>query len=250
MGEPIATAVVEPNFLVREGLIRILRAPRFRVVSSTALIDASVLDILTRHERVLVVFSSGLEYESVVKQIALFRERHLTGRVAVLADRYEPSDVLSAFKAGANAYFDESTTYDAFLKSLELLMLGETLMPANVLPFLFAEGGRTVPHEIQVNAEALHDASPLLSEQEKRILRYLVEGESNKMIARKIDIAEATVKVHIKAILRKIRVQNRTQAAVWAMNKSRVDSSINGSQNGRDRSRNSRLQTITRPEIQ
>ena len=38
------------------------------------------------------------------------------------------------------------------------------------------------------------------------------------MIARKIDIAEATVKVHIKAILRKIRVQNRTQAAVWAMN--------------------------------
>jgi len=232
MGEPIATAVVEPNFLVREGLIRILRAPRFRVVSSTALIDASVLDILARHERVLVVFSSGLEYESVVKQIALFRERHLTGRVAVLADRYEPSDVLSAFKAGANAYFDESTTYDAFLKSLELLMLGETLMPAGVLPFLFAEGGRAVPHEIKVNAEALtkvlHDEAPLLSEQEKRILHYLVEGESNKMIARKIDIAEATVKVHIKAILRKIRVQNRTQAAVWAMNNGRLDSAING----------------------
>ena len=48
------------------------------------------------------------------------------------------------------------------------------------------------------------------------------------MIARKIDIAEATVKVHIKAILRKIRVQNRTQAAVWAMNNGRLDSAING----------------------
>ena len=49
-------------------------------------------------------------------------------------------------------------------------------------------------------------------------MRGLIEGESNKSIARKIDIAEATVKVHVKAILRKIRVQNRTQAAIWGMN--------------------------------
>jgi DNA-binding CsgD family transcriptional regulator len=53
---------------------------------------------------------------------------------------------------------------------------------------------------------------------EKRILLCLVEGDSNKVIARKSDIAEATVKVHIKAILRKIQVQNRTQAAVWGIN--------------------------------
>jgi len=58
----------------------------------------------------------------------------------------------------------------------------------------------------------------------------LIEGESNKVIARKIDIAEATVKVHIKAILRKIRVQNRTQAAIWAMsNASYISSKSNGS---------------------
>ena len=50
------------------------------------------------------------------------------------------------------------------------------------------------------------------------ILRCIIEGNSNKCIARKIDIAEATVKVHVKAILRKIRVQNRTQAAIWGIN--------------------------------
>jgi two-component system, NarL family, nitrate/nitrite response regulator NarL len=49
-------------------------------------------------------------------------------------------------------------------------------------------------------------------------MRCLINGDSNKAIARKIDITEATVKVHIKAILRKIRVHNRTQAAIWAMN--------------------------------
>ena len=59
---------------------------------------------------------------------------------------------------------------------------------------------------------------PKLSPREMAILRHLIEGNSNKSIARKIDIAEATVKVHVKAILRKIRVQNRTQAAIWGMN--------------------------------
>jgi two-component system nitrate/nitrite response regulator NarL len=65
-----------------------------------------------------------------------------------------------------------------------------------------------------------------LSTQEKRILRYLVDGSSNKVIARKIDIAEATVKVHVKAILRKIRVHNRTQAAVWAINNNSFISTV------------------------
>src|SRR5204863_8745959 len=60
--------------------------------------------------------------------------------------------------------------------------------------------------------------APQLSPREKAILRCLIEGDSNKCIARKIDIAEATVKVHVKAILRKIRVHNRTQAAIWGVN--------------------------------
>ena len=60
-------------------------------------------------------------------------------------------------------------------------------------------------------------------------MHCLIEGDSNKSIARKIDIAEATVKVHVKAILRKIRVQNRTQAAIWGMNNGSLVRTINGS---------------------
>ena len=58
---------------------------------------------------------------------------------------------------------------------------------------------------------------PQLSKQEKIILRYLIKGESNKVIARQINVAEATVKVHMKSILRKIRCNNRTQAAIWGI---------------------------------
>jgi two-component system nitrate/nitrite response regulator NarL len=48
------------------------------------------------------------------------------------------------------------------------------------------------------------------------VLKCLVNGQSNKLIARSVGIADATVKVHVKAIFRKIRVSNRTQAAIWA----------------------------------
>ena len=58
---------------------------------------------------------------------------------------------------------------------------------------------------------------PKLSEREVQILNGLMKGYANKVIARRYDLAEATVKVHIKSILRKIRVGNRTQAAVWAL---------------------------------
>jgi two-component system, NarL family, nitrate/nitrite response regulator NarL len=56
-----------------------------------------------------------------------------------------------------------------------------------------------------------------LSSRETAILSSLVRGAANKVIANQLKITEATVKVHIKAILRKIRVKNRTQAAIWAM---------------------------------
>ena len=59
-----------------------------------------------------------------------------------------------------------------------------------------------------------------LSERETQILQCLIEGYANKLIARRLDIAEATVKVHIKGLLRKINVSNRTQAAIWALNQS------------------------------
>jgi len=58
---------------------------------------------------------------------------------------------------------------------------------------------------------------PKLSERENQILDGLVKGHANKVIARTCDITEATVKVHMKSILRKIRVGNRTQAAIWAL---------------------------------
>ena len=71
-----------------------------------------------------------------------------------------------------------------------------------------------------------------LSRRETSILRLLMQGTSNKVIARQLVITEATVKVHIKAILRKLRLHNRTQAAMWASNHLNVGvARSNGSEN-------------------
>jgi two-component system nitrate/nitrite response regulator NarL len=66
-------------------------------------------------------------------------------------------------------------------------------------------------------ARAINNSARNLSPREKSILKLVMGGESNKQIARTLEITESTVKVHIKTILRKIDVRNRTQAAIWAM---------------------------------
>src|SRR3984893_227778 len=219
------TVLVVPNVLLREGLARILTTRPFRMLHSAASMDDAFLRRLSQRRSMLLVIGVS-DPDATAMQIALFKEKQPSGRVAVLADHYNLAAVLSAFRAGANAYFVKVTTCSAFIKSLELVMLGETIVPTEILPFILAHKDEAIDLEVGADAEVLPIAQPSgagtrsLSTQENRILRYLVEGSSNKVIARKIDVAEATVKVHVKAILRKIRVQNRTQAAVWAMNNS------------------------------
>jgi two-component system nitrate/nitrite response regulator NarL len=248
--------LVEPNALVREGLNRILRAARFGTLRSTpALRDDTDISTPPRHKHALLVVGPGNDADAVARQIGLFRERETEGRVAVVANQYRQGDVLSAIRAGANAYFVEITDTQALVKSLELVALGETLLPAEILPLLLERGDLPSSHEAPLDSVALTTSrdsdvtmaareAPVLtrsgrnfSPQERRILHYLVEGHSNKVIARKIDIAEATVKVHVKAILRKIRVRNRTQAAIWAVNSDPFEFSGRPSDNGHGESR-------------
>jgi two-component system nitrate/nitrite response regulator NarL len=96
---------------------------------------------------------------------------------------------------------------DAFVRSLRLICSGERLFPTTL------ERSRPA----QPNDNALRAAGARLSPREREVLLHLVDGHSNKGIARILGMSEATVKVHLKNVLRKIRVDNRTQAAIWAV---------------------------------
>ena len=227
-----ATALVGPSALLREGLTRILDAADFRIVASATRVDELTLTAPLQHRSILLVIDAGDDLDAAVRQVELFKQRYPAARIAILADHNQPSDIVSAFRAGANAYFIKVAPCDAFIKSLELVMLGETILPAAILSTILdhvVDDNDDHEHEVEYAVVESSDM-PRLSVRERCILNCLIEGDSNKVIARKINIAEATVKVHVKAILRKIRVHNRTQAAIWAMSNALAMSAMgNGS---------------------
>ena len=223
--QSFATILVGKSILLREGLARILRSANFRILASVSCADDLLPSKLQPHQPLFLVVHTGDDFDAAVEQIELFRDQHPGGRIAIVADHYRLGELVSAFRAGANGYFVDIMTCDVFIKSMELVMMGETIFPPAFLSFVLGPEGDHLGEAVlrdEKNQAILFTTedtlAPQLSPREKSILRCLIEGNSNKCIARKIDIAEATVKVHVKAILRKIRVQNRTQAAIWGMN--------------------------------
>jgi len=220
-----ATILVGKSVLLREGLARILRSENFHILASVSCADDLPPSTPRQPPPLFLIVHTGDDFDPTVEQIELLRDRHSGARIAVVADDYLRTELVSAFRAGANGFFVDVTTCDVFIKSVELMMMGETIFPPAFLSFILDSDGNhlleATPSDedgeaILVTTE--DTIAPQLSPREKSILRCLIEGDSNKCIARKIGIAEATVKVHVKAILRKIRVHNRTQAAIWGMN--------------------------------
>jgi two-component system nitrate/nitrite response regulator NarL len=247
--EPVGTVLVGPSALLREGLARILSTSGFRILASVSGIDDPVLGSLPHEQSILLVIDVSDDFDAALRQIESFKHRCSAGRVAVLAHQQQLTEMVSAFQAGVNAYLVKVASCDTFIKSLELVMLGVTLLPPEILTFISdrqerghaavdkdapddehsdddddAESvgcdGDTVEAEVGLKErveQTQASYTPSLSGRQRSILGCLIQGDSNKTIARKMAITEATVKVHVKAILRKIRVHNRTQAAIWAM---------------------------------
>jgi DNA-binding NarL/FixJ family response regulator len=223
--QSFATILVGKSILLREGLAKILRSANFRILASVSCADDVLPSKLQSHQPLFLVVHTGDDFEAAVEQIELLRDQHPGGRIAIVADHYRLGDLVSAFRAGADGYFVDIMTCDVFIKSVELVVMGETIFPPAFLSFVLGPDGKKLAETMPLDEKneailftAEDTLTPQLSPREKLILHCLIEGDSNKCIARKIDIAEATVKVHVKAILRKIRVQNRTQAAIWGMN--------------------------------
>jgi len=227
--QSFAIILVGKSILLREGLARILRSANFRILAAVSCADDLLPSKRHLHQPLFLVVHTGDDFDAAVEQIELFRDQHPGARIAIVADHYRLDELVLAFRAGANGYFVDVMACDVFIKSIELVMMGETIFPPAFLSFVLdPEGdrlGQAAPRDENSQAILIRNENtlaPQLSTREKSILCCLIEGDSNKCIARKIDIAEATVKVHVKAILRKIRVQNRTQAAIWGMNNGSV----------------------------
>ena len=131
------------------------------------------------------------------------------------------------FGAGADGYLLKSITASALIESLRLVALGEKVFPSMLTDFLGAMRANQ-----SSTGERVRVGDIALSQRELDIIRGLADGHSNKAIAKELAITEATVKVHLKTVLRKLGATNRTQVAIWAVQHG-VTNASNGARNGR-----------------
>jgi len=231
-----AVILVGPNTLFREGLSRILAGTSFRVLASVA--RAEDLSFSAPEKRPTLIILEDAGGCDTASDVAHLREHFPHARIAVLAGTFDLDQFKAAFRAGASTYLLTSVTSDALVSALSLVITDHFVLPASAVAALCgaAEARPSAPQlehsnvsegEIEAERERLCVPGPKaeprrpLSSREGDILQCIVRGDSNKHIARRYDIAEATVKVHVKAILRKIGVRNRTQAAIWALSQDR-----------------------------
>jgi two-component system nitrate/nitrite response regulator NarL len=216
--------------MLREGLRHILSSTRFRLHPENLTRGEITLDHTDHECPLLFILDANLYPSELAEGIWSLKQQYAQARIVVLSDSFNLEGMKAAFQSGADGYCLATTGCEALIKYLDLVMLGEVVFPSAA--FLAAISTHVDELDLSKEAPAIkisslqvapasegHD-SPIrtLSSREAEILQCLMQGAPNKVIARKLDVAEATVKVHIKAILRKIRVANRTQAAMWAVN--------------------------------
>ncbi len=226
----ITTILGCKNSMLREGIKHILSSTRYKVHPEDLSCRSTVLPQLYTNSSLLFIIDSTLYPNGMGNVIRELKGQHSHAYAVVLADGFDLEEMKAVIQAGADGYCLATTGCEALIKYLDLVMLGEVVFPSSaLLNAIMLSSEVTIDQRESSSiamsvpqAERLMDAKDsvirTLSSREAEILQCLMEGAPNKVIARKLDVAEATVKVHIKAILRKIRVANRTQAAMWAVN--------------------------------
>lgn len=217
--EPVVpTYILQNDGLFREGLRLILSGTRFRP-HGCAIELGDLPEIPGDRPTMFIVGVDGNQAE-ICRRI---RNQHPLAFVVAVADESDPRSLTSALDDGANAALFSSVSPKALVSTLQAVMNGKlVLIDARLWSLEIqpkAEERLSPPLQIEMPWDVADEplATKQLSPREIAILERIVRGDSNKQVARFFNIAEPTVKAHVKAIFRKIGASNRTQAAIWAL---------------------------------
>ena len=207
----VSTLLVDPDRLCREGLAKLLEDSPFEVKGHVSSIDEviDVTDPSDAPELCLISYTTGSKEE--VERVAKLRDAWRDSRIVILSNLKHAGLLAQSLEVGVDAFLLRDMSADALERALGLVMTGEKVMPTQLASLLI--NGRLNTDDMSTTTRRVQG----LSQREIQILRCLVNGFPNKVIANQLDITEATVKVHLKGILKKINSANRTQAAIWAI---------------------------------
>lgn len=210
--DPISVLLIDDHTLFRSGVRSLLqRNERFAVVGEAADGVEGVKRALQLRPDVILL-DLNMPGMSGVETLQLLLQDRPDAAVLMLTVSEEAEDLAAALQAGARGYLIKNIDADYLIRAVERAAAGESVLAESMAGKLFA-------HVQRGGAKAPAPVSELdkLTPREREILACLARGESNKLIARVLDLAESTVKIHVQNILKKLGLTSRVQAAVFAV---------------------------------
>lgn len=219
---PIRILVVDDHTLFRRGLIALLgQDGALQVVGEAG--DAGEAQRRARELAPdVILLDNHLPGVSGVAAIPGLREVAPGARILMLTVSEDAADLGAALKAGAQGYLLKTMEGEALVAAVAAAMRGESVVSPDMTGKLVAAFQSVHAAPAVQPAAPPRAADESLSPRERQILEHIARGASNKEIARALDIAETTVKIHVQHILRKLKLSSRVQAAVYATERARV----------------------------
>ena len=203
--------LIDDHTLFRAGLSDLLTRRKIEVVASVGE-GTEGLQIAGKEELDIVLLDMRMPEMDGISVLKKLKEAHPDLPVAMLTTSSDESDLVGALRNGAQGYLLKDMEPDDLVVALREIISGKTV----VAPDLAAVLASAVQAENQPKVEK-EDPFAILTPREFEILTLLAEGQSNKVIARNLGISDGTVKLHVKAILRKLNISSRITAAVMAV---------------------------------
>jgi two-component system nitrate/nitrite response regulator NarL len=215
----IRVLIIDDHTLFRSGIKLLLeRQEGFEVVGEAG----DGLDGAKRAKKLkpdVVLLDLHMPGTSGLAAIPLLLEEAPQAQIIMLTVSEDAEDLLDALRAGACGYLLKNIDTDFLLDSIRRAAAGESVMS----PQMAARVADAIRKPQNINSNAAAD-SVEFSPREREVIIWLARGGSNKEIARALNMAESTVKIHVQGILRKLNLSSRVQAAVYAVEHGLADS--------------------------
>lgn len=203
--------LIDDHALFRMGLVELLERRGIEVVAALGDCEQGMQQVADAAPDV-VLLDMRMPQMSGLQVLQSLRSRGAAMPIVMLTTSRDESDVIQSLQGGANGYLLKDMEPDDLITALNDIMQGHAV----VAPELATVLARAVKGEPPASASQ-HKSLGDLTPREHEILCLLAEGQSNKVIARNLGITDGTVKLHVKAILRKLEVHSRVEAAVIAV---------------------------------
>lgn len=222
MSAPITLFLIDDHPLIRRGLVALLGQHDDLCVVGEAGDASDALHQLPQLQPKVILLDNHLPGVRGVDAITGLLEASPDSRIVMLTVSEDGEDLAAALRQGAQGYLLKTIDGDLMAEAVRRVVRGEPVVSSEMMGKLVAafQSQGAPPPPTPVPAEP-DDGAPALSRREEEVLQEIALGASNKEIARRLNIAETTVKIHVQNILRKLGLSSRVQAAVYASGRER-----------------------------